>query len=136
MVKDLEKLIMQGGDEPESMEMDKPMDSKVNGMSKQDIMAKMDVIRELLEEMQSALGGQVKGGMEELLASMSPEGEMQKVTVAAPNEESLKAGLEMAEEVVPDEEDSEEKPEMPKEKEDEEEDDSLFGKKKDKSKFF
>ena len=76
-------------------------------MSKESIQAKLDVISELMEEIQEAMGGDVKGGLEEMLASkMSKEpmlgGDIKKVTVAAPDAEGLEKGLEMAKEMAPD----------------------------------
>lgn len=63
-------------------------------LSPQEIQAKLDVIRELMEEMAEAMGGHVKSGLDEL-------GALKKVTVAAPDEESLEAGLDVAKEVLP-----------------------------------
>jgi hypothetical protein len=99
-------------------------------MSKESIQAKLDVIAELMEELQEAMGGEVKGGLEEMLASKLPDSPMlgegkdlKQVTVAAPDEESLEEGLEMAKEMTPKmaemSPEDESKPEM----EDEEEDD-------------
>ena len=77
-------------------------------MSKESIQAKLDVISELMEEIQEAMGGEVKGGLEEMLASKMPSEPMlgggkdlKKVTVAAPDEEGLKKGLEMAKDMAP-----------------------------------
>lgn len=65
-------------------------------MSEQEVRAKMDVVQELLQMAQEAMGSRVKHGMDE----------MQKVSVAAPDKESLLEGLEMAQDVA------EESPEM------------------------
>lgn len=80
-------------------------DSEMKGkMSEQEIQAKLDVIKELMDEMMAAMGGSVKSGMDE----------MKKVTVAAPDKESLLKGLDAAQEIVPEisEEPSEEEAKM------------------------
>ena len=63
-------------------------------MSEDQVKAKMDVIQELLEMAQSAMGSNVKGGMDE----------MKKVSVMAPDDEGLAEGLELAKEVAVDDE--------------------------------
>lgn len=136
-MKDLEKLMM-------AKKAEKPE------MSDKQIQAKMDVLMELMELAKSEMGKKVKSGMDE----------MQKVTVAAPDAESLEKGLETAQELVPQmEEASEEAEEMSEEEEtpeqeesevkmamsdllgnkkeetpEEEEDDSIFALKRPKSK--
>lgn len=67
-------------------------------MSPEDMQAKMDVIKELLEMAQSAMAGKVKGGMDE----------MQKVSIMAPDQESLTEGLDAAKDIVGGDEDSDE----------------------------
>lgn len=62
-------------------------------MSEMERKAKMDVIMELLEMAQEGMGEGVVSGLE----SLKPK---QSVTVAAPDEESLKTGLEVAEDMV------------------------------------
>jgi hypothetical protein len=81
-------------------DMMKMMDAKKSGgeMSEQEIQAKMDVVQELLQMAQEAMGSRVKSDMDE----------MQKVSVAAPDKESLLAGLEMASEVAEGDEEGEE----------------------------
>lgn len=115
-------------------DLSKLMSKKSEGkLSEQEMEAKMDVLRELLQMAQSAMGDKVKGGMDE----------MQKVSVMAPDSESLEAGLEMAKEVASEAPEMEEKvedispSESPKEEAQEESseeesdsDDSLFGKRK------
>lgn len=71
------------------MKSDEPTKSK-SGMSEMEKQAKMDVLMELLGLADSEMGNRVKSGMDE----------MQKVTVAAPDEKSLLAGLEKAEDVL------------------------------------
>lgn len=66
-------------------------------MDKASVQAKMDVIQELLEMAQEAMAGKVKGGMDE----------MQKVSVMAPDKESLSEGLDMAKMIAGDEEEPE-----------------------------
>lgn len=65
--------------------------------------AKMEVLMELLQMAQDAMGSQVKSGMDE----------MQKVSVMAPDKESLSEGLEMAQEVLPEVEEASEESEIP-----------------------
>lgn len=78
-------------------DMMKLMDKKGGQeMSEQEVQAKMDVVQELLQMAQEAMGSRVKHDMDE----------MQKVSVAAPDKESLLEGLEMAQDVA------EESPEM------------------------
>lgn len=75
-MKDLEKMLMK---------------KKSSGeMSKEEIQAKMEVLQELMEMCQQKMGSDVKNGMDE----------MQKVTVAAPDQESLLEGLEKAHEIA------------------------------------
>ena len=84
-------------------------------MSKMDVQAKMDVLKELYDMCSDSLKSKVKGGMDE----------MKSVTVSAPDSESLEEGLEMAADLAPEMEEekpemkSEEKPEMESEEEDE-----------------
>lgn len=61
-------------------------------MSPEDAQAKLDVIKELLEMASSAMAGKVKGGMDE----------MQKVSVMAPDQDSLLAGLDKAKDIASD----------------------------------
>ncbi len=118
------------------------MSGKSEGkMSKEDIQAKLDVIQEMIQAMQESMGGAVKGGLDEMLSSMAPEGhDMAKVSVMADDPDSLEEGLEMAQEVVPKvvdkAEPSIESMSEVASKPKDEEDDSFFGKKKDKSKFY
>jgi len=118
MVKDLEKMLMSKKDK--------------GAMSEKSMQAKMEVLQELLQMAQEAMGSKVKGGMDE----------MQKVSVMAPDQEGLKKGLEIAEEIAENseempeeasepkmEEASEEKPMISASEESDEDDDSLFGKK-------
>lgn len=112
-MKDLAKLL--SGDLSE----DKPVK-----LSPQEIQAKMEVIKELMSEMVEAMGGSVKSGLGDL-------GALKKVTVAAPDEESLDEGLEVAQDLVPkmDEMEAPMKPEAEVEVakvEDAEEDDDLY----------
>ena len=107
-------------------------------MSKESIQAKLDVISELMEEIQEAMGSEVKGGLEEMLAEKMPKGpmlghggDMKKVTVAAPDDESLEEGLEMAKEMAPKMEEmmpekSEDKEVAMEDKEEESEEDDLY----------
>lgn len=67
-------------------------------MDKHAMQAKMDVIQELLEMAQEAMAGKVKGGMDE----------MQKISVMAPDKESLSHGLDMAKMLSGESEESEE----------------------------
>lgn len=65
--------------------------SKADGaMSEQEKRAKMEVLKELFDMAHEAMGHSVKSGMDE----------MHKVSVMAPDKESLAEGLEMAEDVV------------------------------------
>lgn len=59
-------------------------------MSPEDVKAKMEVLHELLQMAQHAMGGKVKHGMDE----------MQKVSVMAPDHKSLEAGLDKAKELM------------------------------------
>lgn len=75
-MKDLEKMLMS---------------KKSKGaLSKTETQAKMDVLEELLQMAQSAMGSKVKGGMDE----------MKKISVMAPDTESLTEGLDLAKEVA------------------------------------
>lgn len=135
-MKDLHKMLMASGGD------------KSQPMSKEDIMAKMEVIRDLMEDMQMAMGGQVKGGLDEMLGA-KPDLEMAAMGDSAsgmPMEDDV---LAMAEESLSDEMPVDdimvEEPAIEVSPEDgleqskkpmmEDEDDSFFGKKKDKSKF-
>lgn len=64
-------------------------------MSEQSAKAKLEIVKELMDEMMALLGGDVKSGLDELKKPV------QQVTVAAPNEELLEEGLEKAQELVP-----------------------------------
>lgn len=113
-MKNLEQMLMQKKDKSE--------------MSKEEIQAKMEVLQELMDMCKDKMGSSVKSGMDE----------MQKVTVAAPDTESLAAGLEKAKELTshPMEEASETpKEEMeehtnPFDDSEEEDEDSMFAKRK------
>lgn len=72
-------------------------------MSKMDIEAKMDVLKELHDMCSEKLKEKVKGGMDE----------MKQVTVAAPDAEGLEEGLEMAAEIAPEMEAASEEKEEP-----------------------
>lgn len=96
-------------------------------MSKMDVQAKMDVLKELYDMCSAKLKDKVKGGMDE----------MKQVTVAAPDAEGLEEGLEMAAQIAPEMEEMSEEKEEPTSKiedmlnaktmDDEEEDsDSMF----------
>lgn len=108
-------------------------------MEQKQIKAKLDVLMEMLEMIQSEMGGSVKSGMDEL---MQPK-KMQEVSVMAPDEESLEEGLEMAKEILPEKDPSVDSmddsavasPEEPLVEKSEDED-SIFAKKKDKKKAF
>lgn len=80
-MKDLEKLLMKK--------------KETGKMSEEEAQAKMDVLSELLEMAQSAMGSKVKNGMDSL----------KKVSVISDDKEGLEKGLEKAQELV-------EKPEM------------------------
>lgn len=129
MMKDLEKMLMSGGGAPNQK------------MSPEDMQAKLDVVKELIESMQEAMGGQVKGGLDELMAAMKPEA-VQEVA-QDPSMGSEQAEPDIADLAGIDKEASAEgeAPEMEKAEsmvasEKPDEDDSFFGKKKDKSKFY
>ena len=77
-------------------------------MSAEEQQAKMDVIMELMEMAQGEMGSRVKSGMDD----------MKKVTVAAPDSESLEEGLEAAQDVVSELPESYESEEMETESED------------------
>jgi hypothetical protein len=128
MMKDLEKMLMSKKDKGE--------------MSEQEMQAKMEVLQELLQMAQEAMGSKVKGGLDE----------MQKVSVMAPDKESLTKGLDLAKEVAAEapelteeepKEESEEKSEDPmaalaeakaeEASEEDSDDDSLFGKRPKKN---
>lgn len=111
-------------------------------MSKEEIQAKMDVLQELMDMCKDKMGQSVKSGMDE----------MNKVTVAAPDKESLALGLDKAKQIAEDPkmlhmmEDQEESPaheasESPEEEKveeksspmsfmDDEDEDSIFAKRK------
>lgn len=109
-----------------------------SNMSKEEIQAKMDVLQELMDMCKDKMGQSVKSGMDE----------MNKVTVAAPDKESLAMGLDKAKDIAEDpkmlammEEGSpkEEASETPAEESDEsspmsymddEDEDSMFAKRK------
>lgn len=78
-------------------------------MSKMDVQAKMDVLKELYDMCSESLKGKVKSGMDE----------MKSVTVSAPDSESLEEGLEVAQELAPEMEEAttEEAPETEEEDE-------------------
>lgn len=97
-------------------------------MSKEEIQAKLDVLMEMLEMIQSEVGGSVKSGMDEMMAPPvdmtamsdisdvedmdedeedddmglveSPES-VSKVEVVADDKEGLEKGLDAAQEIVP-----------------------------------
>lgn len=112
---------------------------KKGQMDKNQIQAKMEVLKELLDLAHGEMGKKVKSGMDE----------MKKVSVIAPDDESLAEGLELAGDIVPtlkeetDESDPQDSPdgaldpredEKAEEKadsnsEDDEEDDSMFNRK-------
>lgn len=104
-------------------------------MSEKEVQAKMEVLQELMEMLQDQQGNSVKSGMDEMSMMSAMPKEMQKVTVAAPDAEGLKEGLEKAEDIM---ESSpmmaEEKPEEEESEylsmNDEEDEDSMFSKKK------
>lgn len=134
-MKDLEKLMMMGSQGAE----------KGQAMSKEDVMAKLDVIRELMEDMQSAMGGQVTSGLDELLGAPVKDGIVGGENVAstmAPSsvgeaqvDEPALSDSELEEDVAQEPSEPVEEPKMEKKSLMEEEDDSFFGKKKDKNKF-
>lgn len=64
---------------------------KDDKMEEGDYSAKSEMLMELIKMASAAAGEDIKKGL---------DGEMQEVTVAAPDEEGLMEGLEMAEEVV------------------------------------
>lgn len=77
-------------DELKQMMMAKKKMSPDGKMSEDEIQAKMDVIKELLDMAQQAMGHDVKGGMDE----------MHKVSVMAPDAHGLEQGLDMAKDVA------------------------------------
>lgn len=79
-------------------------------MSKEDIMAKMDVLKELLEMANMKSGDDFKKGME-------------KVSVTAPDKEGLMMGLDKAKDIIGKNEMSDEMPEMMKSEDEEDEED-------------
>jgi hypothetical protein len=103
-------------------------------MSEKEVQAKMEVLQELMEMLQDQQGNSVKSGMDEMSMMSAMPKEMQKVTVAAPDAEGLKEGLEKAEDIM------ESSPMMASEESeeesntlsmnDEEDEDSMFAKKK------
>lgn len=66
-------------------------------MSEMEQQAKLDVIMELLQMAEGAMGSKVKGGLDE----------MQKISVMAPDKEGLAEGLDLAKEVTDGDEDEE-----------------------------
>lgn len=74
-----------------SMLMPKKEDTK---MSERDIKVKSDILKEIMQFAQDKMGEHVKSGMDE----------MQKVSVMAPDSESLHEGLEKALEILPESE--------------------------------
>lgn len=62
-------------------------------MSEQEVQAKMEVVKELLEMAQSAMADGVKGDMDSMMAPKSVE-------VSAPDKESLSEGLDMAKDLI------------------------------------
>lgn len=104
-----------------------------SSMSKEEIQAKMEVLQELMDMCKDKMGQSVKSGMDE----------MNKVTVAAPDKESLAMGLDKAKEIAEDpkmlemmESPKEEASESPAEESpsmsymDDEDEDSMFAKRK------
>ena len=73
-------------------------------MDDQEAKAKLEVVQELLQMAQEAMGEHVKSGMDSMMPKMS------SVEVSAPDEESLSEGLDMANGLVenPELEDAEE----------------------------
>ncbi len=67
--------------------------------------AKLEVLEELREMAMKLMG-------DKMGSKLAPKEEMQEVTVAAPDEQSLQAGLEMASEVVPEMADEEDDMEL------------------------
>lgn len=63
-----------------------------SSMSKEEIQAKMEVLQELMDMCKDKMGQSVKSGMDE----------MNKVTVAAPDKESLAMGLDKAKAIAED----------------------------------
>jgi len=80
-MKDLMKMLMNKDEQPE--------------MSDRDIMAKMEVLKELMEMAEQEAGKGVHEGLK-------------KVTVASPSSEGLEEGLEKAQEMLPEMEEKEE----------------------------
>lgn len=72
------------------MLMKKLMKSEESAMPKSEKMGKMAALKELISEMNALMGGDLE----------NPVDEMQKVTVAAPDKESLMQGLDKAEDVL------------------------------------
>jgi hypothetical protein len=90
------------------MEMLKAEEGSGSEMTKDRIEAKMQVLKELLDMAEDREADQVVGGLK-------------KVTVAAPDDASLKQGLEKAEEIVDDMPKEDDMMEMDEDLEDEEE---------------
>lgn len=125
--------------------MDMMESKKPSKMSEQDIQAKKDVLKELLQMADEALRGKSSKGLDELKGM--------KVSVMAKDPKSLKEGLEKAEELVEGQEEmeseeesedsgmgedmlesmSEEKSEEPMMMAEEDEDEGLFSKRRKKS---
>lgn len=108
---------------------------------KEEIQAKLEVLKEMLEMIQHEMGGSVKAGMDEMFA---PKAEtMKEVSVVAPDEDSLEEGLEMAKEILPEKDssvDSMDDSAVPSKEVESEDDsdsdsDSIFSKQKEKKKF-
>lgn len=90
-------------------ELEKLLAKKGPKMDDKEVQAKMDVIKELLSMAHSAMGSKVKGDMDGL----------QKVSVMAPDKESLADGLDLAQELTESPEDeADESPEEQKHEED------------------
>lgn len=77
-MKNIEEMLMQKKDK--------------SSMSKEEIQAKMEVLQELMDMCKDKMGQSVKSGMDE----------MNKVTVAAPDKESLAMGLDKAKMIAED----------------------------------
>jgi len=87
------------------------------GKDNLDKMAKMEMLEELISMLDEKIGNDYEEGM-------------QKVTVAAPDQESLMKGLEKAQEIVPEVDEEMESEEIDEENENEEEDEEEENKKK------
>lgn len=115
-MKDLEKMMAKAGGKSDEK------------MSDQAIQAKMDVLQELMDMCKEQMSSNVKSGMDE----------MKKVTVMAPDEESLTEGLEVAKDITEempseesDDDDMESKENLLSDMmADDEDEDSIFAKRK------